>query len=473
MNNEFVPEYQIRQDFNRKTSVRFGEQVPEYREFLTIMENSNHDFLAKNPNVKVDSEARVMSEKHGAIRVGTAEELNMFRRAFAVMGMRPRGLYDMTKLPKGALPIVGTAFIPNDETIEKSAFRMFCSMLHPAFITDDIKDDVEKLLSKRRKGNPLFSKDFIGLIEKYENSGGLNGGEAAAFTDEFTNILELKKSRIIDFILYKKLREKNDVIADIVCIGVNLNHKTPRVYDIEDAQQRMIKMGVPVKEGGIEGPPIREDGVVIQLNQTSRKAPGEDIFVSDKVREFSGISNVPKIYPQDGEDVKDYLKRIEDALKTNEVVIIQHKARFGEVESRGVALTEKGEEIYRQMLAEKRFKKDFPKTHTELFVQDMAYYKYKLLKRSSGISDIKELVAKGFVEIIPQTYDDFLVQSAAGIFTSNLSKGSGNIDDETKHIVTDSKKLMEDALGVKIINPHDVYKQRQEDSHRKIFEEVK
>jgi uncharacterized glyoxalase superfamily metalloenzyme YdcJ len=469
---------QTRKYFSQQVSKMFGGEVLEYNEFTKIVAESNHEFLLKNPTAQVDSEDRVLAEKHGAIRVGTPEEMRIVARIFNVMGMQPTAFYDMTQLPKGALPMIATAFRPIDDSINFSAFRMFCSMLHPNYITDDIAEPVNKILDTRRENNKKFSANLLELVFKFEQDGGLNEQDAKIFADEFVKSLRIDKQRIIDFDLYKKLRLKNDVFADIVCLGININHLTPRAYDITDAANKIAANGIELKDGGIEGPKIREDAVIIQLNQTSRKAPGEDLIVSNvpdilnNAGAFENYKNTAKrLNMNAGESAPEYLERIEAELKQKSILIIQHKARFGEIESRGVALTESGIEIYKQMLAEKRFTSEFPKTHNELFEQDLAYYTFEKTNKKipEGLKDLKLLVAQEYIKIIPQTYDDFLAASAAGIFKSNMSTGVQGIDDNIKTDSTKNKILLENALGKKINNPHDLYAKNQQESLNKIF----
>lgn len=70
---------------------------------------------------------RLTMERHGAVRVGTAEELQMLRRLFAVMGMVPVGYYDLA--PAGVL-VHSTAFRAVHETsLQACPFRVFTSLL--------------------------------------------------------------------------------------------------------------------------------------------------------------------------------------------------------------------------------------------------------------------------------------------------------------------------------------------------------
>lgn len=228
----------------------YSKEIPEYKQFTEIVKASNIAFLEKNEHLKAYNSERVLEEKHGAIRVSTPEEMRLFARIFKVMGMHPVEFYDLTS---SGIPMIATAFRPIDASIEQSAFRMFTSMLHPDYIPEEVKLDVEKILSER-KNNPKFSKKLLALLDTAETRE-LNSAETSIFIKELVQVFKLETSKPIYFPLYKSLREKNDVYADNICVGINLNHLTPRAFDILDAQQRLIEAGVPMKDGGIEDPP--------------------------------------------------------------------------------------------------------------------------------------------------------------------------------------------------------------------------
>lgn len=429
----------MRKMFATSLSTMFSKEVPEYDRFKQIVRESNEAFIHKNPHTILDPEHRVLSEKHGAIRVGTPAEMRIVTRIFSLFGMQPVGFYDLTTLPK-PLPVIGTAFRPVDHSIQYSAFRMFCSMLHPSYINFDI----EKVLSSNKRESK-FSKNLrtlLDLLETYPDSNDLTYVLLQEFVTEVVNAFRINTLEPIFFPTYKTLRLKNDIFADIVCIGININHLTPRAYDISDATIRLERAGIPMKDGGIEGPPIRVGAVPVLLNQTSRKAPGEPLFVTN-IGDIEGIrsdivKNAPKIVMNVGETIDSYLDRIQNALSVAPIVEIEHKARFGEIEARGIALTAKGEALYNTLMSINRFVEDFPKTHTELFAEGLAYYRPGM---------------------IPITYEDFLATSAAGIFTSNLSVGTTYNANETNETINISNRgILEKAMNKKIIDHHELYR---------------
>ena len=445
----------------------YSTEIPEYKQFTEIVKASNIAFLEKNEHSKAYNKERVLEEKHGAIRVSTPEEMRLFSRIFKLMGMHPVEFYDLT--PMG-IPMIATAFRPIDNSIEQSAFRMFTSMLHPDYIPEEVKTDVDKILIER-KNNPKFSKKLLALLNTAEQ-GELNHSETKAFIKELVNVFKLENSKPIYFPLYKSLREKNDVYADNICVGINLNHLTPRAFDILDAQKRLVDAGVPMKDGGIEGPAIRQHAANIQLNQTSRKAPGELITVTsdpailnlfgDNKKQYNILKNAaPVIRMTKEQSVNDYLALVDEKLKTHKLVLIEHKARFGEIESRHVALTLKGENLYKTLKEENKFEDDFPKTHEAMFEQNLAYYTVavnpnKKLDNKPAKADLNFLVKNQYVTLLPQTYEDFLAVSAAGIFKSNLSNGVQNLQHKPKQNLDENRLLLEKAIGYKIFSRHDL-----------------
>jgi uncharacterized glyoxalase superfamily metalloenzyme YdcJ len=97
----FVSPDLIRQRFSKAMSDMYREEVPLYGALMELVEQTNREVLAAQPDLarQLDSTGeieRLDMERHGAIRVGTAKELATLARLFAVMGMQPVGYYDLT-----------------------------------------------------------------------------------------------------------------------------------------------------------------------------------------------------------------------------------------------------------------------------------------------------------------------------------------------------------------------------------------
>ncbi len=337
---------QLRADFSQALSDMYRTEVPAYGTLIDIVGSIN----AEHEGIRSDG------ERHGAIRLGTASELSLIRRVFAVLGLHPVGYYDLSV---AGLPVHSTAFRPiTTEGFNTSPFRMFTSLLRLDMLPDALRETAETALAARQ----IISDPGLQLLEKAEREGGLNTKEGEQFVREAVAIFAWRKRANVDLTTYRALLAEHPLIADIVSFqGPHMNHLTPRVADIDAAQKMMADEGLEIKDT-IEGPPRRN--VPILLRQTAFKALTESV-------EF----------------------KTESGWET-----AHHTARFGEIEQRGTALTPKGRSLYDRCLSEKDFS-DFPDTDEELKMQGLAYY---------------DALGK------PLTYEDFLPVSAAGIFKSNL-----------------------------------------------------
>lgn len=345
---DFIQPDTLRADFSQALSDMYRKEVPAYGTLIDIVADIN----AEHEGIRSDG------ERHGAIRLGTAAELNLIRRVFAVLGLHPVGYYDLSV---AGLPVHSTAFRPITETgFQISPFRMFTSLLRLDMLPDDLRQTAETALASRS----ILSGHGHKLLEKAENQNGLNADDGAAFIREAVAIFAWRKRAHVDLTTYQALLAEHALIADIVSFqGPHMNHLTPRVADIDAAHARMREKGLNIKET-IEGPPRRKNPIL--LRQTAFKALTESV-------EF----------------------KTEGGWE-----IAHHTARFGEIEQRGVALTPKGRALYDRCLAMKDFS-DFPDDVDTMKAEQFAYYG----KTGEAL-----------------TYEDFLPVSAAGIFRSNLGE---------------------------------------------------
>ena len=373
----------LRADFSQALSDMYRSEVPAYGTLIDIVGRIN----AQHEGIRSDG------ERHGAIRLGTAAELSLIGRVFAVLGLHPVGYYDLSV---AGLPVHSTAFRPITEAgFNISPFRMFTSLLRLDMLPADLRLTAQTALAARS----IFSDAGHKLLKQAEKQGGLDGADGAAFIKEAVQIFAWRKRAHVDLKTYKALLAEHPLIADIVSFqGPHMNHLTPRVADIDSAQKMMAEEGLEIKDK-IEGPPRRE--VPILLRQTAFKALSEPV-------EFKTSTGWETAH---------------------------HTARFGEIEQRGAALTPKGRELYDRCLEEKNFA-DFPDTESALQNQGLAYFD----KAGSLI-----------------TYEDFLPVSAAGIFKSNLRETeSAEIKAEIQ-IGTGNKLAFEKALGRPTLDMFDLY----------------
>lgn len=423
----FVHPDEIRSRFSAALSAMYRAEVPQYGDLLSLVADINAQALKADAGgadrLAASGElARLSEERHGAIRVGTADELATIARAFAVMGMEPVSYYNLA--PAG-VPVHSTAFRPVDPAaLARNPFRVFTSLLRLELIEDEaLRQEAAETLARR----DIFTPGARELIETAETAGGLDEAQADRFVSELLETFRWHAQATVSAETYERLVAAHRLIADVVSFkGPHINHLTPRTLDIDAAQAAMPARGISPKET-IEGPPAR--ACPILLRQTSFKALQEAIT-------FPGADG-----PTAG----------------------AHTARFGEIEQRGCALTPAGRALYDAALAKKDFAA-LPDDWDALRRADLAWFRYRPtpegLAGRAETADLEALISSGHVVAEPITYEDFLPVSAAGIFQSNL----GSEARETAYAVDPAKADFEQALGRPVQDEMALYRAEQEAS---------
>jgi len=430
----------IRARFAHAISNMYRREVPQYGTLVDLVAEVNakalgadHDILRGNSTVA----ARLEVERHGAIRLGTPEELHTVRRIFAVMGMHPVGYYDLST---AGVPVHSTAFRPVEAaSLAFNPFRIFTSLLRLELIKDaELRETAAQILRARS----IFTLRALALTAQHEAEGGLGDSEANEFVREVLQTFRWHEVATVDAPTYRKLLEAHRLIADVVCFkGPHINHLTPRTLDIDAAQIEMSRRGIVAKDV-IEGPPAR--AVPILLRQTSFKALEEMIRFCG-TREADGA----------------------------------HTARFGEIEQRGLALTRKGRALYDRLLGEARAMDvadstaseyaarlvkaftAFPDDLVTLRREGLGFFRYVLRAGALAdgrfdVGDLEALIVEGVVEAQPITYEDFLPVSAAGIFQSNLSD-----TEQRAYSATAAQHQFEETLGATVLDEISLYETEQ------------
>lgn len=448
MTQNYIPSDDIRAHFSNAMSLMYRKEVPAYGTLLELVADANKRVLDSDPDLKnklsaTDNLERINEERHGAIRIGTAKELKMMARVFGVMGMKPVAYYDLTQ---ANVPVHSTAFRSIDATsLSHSPFRVFCSLLRTELIKDEnLRKRSEEILAERE----IFTPRLYELVERAEKQGGLDETDSQDFIRQATYTFKWHEDAAVDKDFYEALKKEDPRAADIVCFkGPHINHLTPRTLEIDSIQAEMPACGMNAKNV-VEGPPPT---CPVLLRQTSFKA------LTEKVN-FAG----------------------EEGL---------HTARFGEIEQRSAALTPKGRKLYDDLLTVVLDKikpapdgsnaaeymcilgevfQSFPSTSKEMRKQKLAYFQYFITDkgRAEGINitDIEELIAGGFVDFTPITYEDFLPVSAAGIFSSNAS-------DKTRvdTFKSSSQEEFEKALGQNVLSEFALYQAMEDESLKAIL----
>ena len=457
MPGAFVSTDRIRSLFTEAMSQMYRTEVPQYGTLIELVGEVNAEVLAKDQELserlrRAGELERIDVERHGAIRLGTAEELFTIRRLFAVMGMQSVGYYDLSV---AGVPVHSTCFRPVEEkALNVNPFRVFTSLLRLELIEDaELRAEAADILAKRQ----IYTPGAIKLIEQHEKAGGLTEAEAAEFVAEALETFRWHGEATVSAETYKRLHDAHRLIADVVSFkGPHINHLTPRTLDIDEVQRRMPERGITPK-AVIEGPPRRNCDIL--LRQTSFKALEEPIAFTDAAGTKAGT----------------------------------HTARFGEIEQRGVALTAKGRALYDRLLASVRGEvqvgasgakagdygaelagrfKALPDGWDELRREGLAFFHYSatpegLAAKGQLPSDPEALIAKGYLRFDPVIYEDFLPVSAAGIFQSNLGT-----DQQQNYATRSNRAAFEEALGADVQDELALYAERQAASLDMAMEEL-
>ncbi|OLO05008.1 2-oxoadipate dioxygenase/decarboxylase HglS [Salinicola socius] len=443
----------IRSAFSQAMSDMYRQEVPQYGDLLELVANINRATLEADPALADrlsahDETSRLDVERHGAIRVGTTEELSMLRRVFALMGMFPVSYYDLSE---AGVPVHSTAFRPIDEnSLKRNPFRVFTSLLRLELIEEDaLRRQAAAILAER----DIFTSGARALVAIGERQGGFDSDQAERFVTEILETFRWHRDATVDHETYQALHDAHRLVADVVCFrGPHINHLTPRTLDIDAAQAAMPDYGITPK-AVIEGPPRREWPIL--LRQTSFKALEESVRFADS----------------DGGT---------------------HTARFGEIEQRGVALTAKGRALYDELLTRSRqaptasdnlshqrqlsecfaaFPDDLPTLRREA----LAYFRYRISENGrqrlaggeTAPASLDDAMEADWIDATPITYEDFLPVSAAGIFQSNLG------DAQHQAYASESNQgAFELALGRPVHDEFELYSRLQEDSLTRVRQQL-
>ncbi|KAL4877771.1 DUF1338 domain protein [Aspergillus karnatakaensis] len=446
----FVDKDDIRSTFALALSAMYKAEVPLYGDLVQIVQSINSQRDAP------ESPERLNLERHGAIRLGTAQELQTMRRIFALIGMQPVGYYDLSI---AGLPMHATCFRPiNNVALARNPFRVFTTVLRPELLKSTAARDTALALLDQRK---IFSGELLEILDEADaQSGRLTQHQAESFITQAMLTFGWRSTAASTRAEYELLKSEHPILADIACFrSAHINHLTPRTLDIAAAQKAMSAAGMAVKSR-IEGPPERNCPIL--LRQTSFLALEESIRF-----------------------------RVDESSVEDEWIDGSHKARFGEIEQRGAAVTGKGRQLYDQLLEKamveaanqqanvddmlNRTFKEYPDTWADLRRQGLVYFKYRCTGKSITLSDadvaesdvlLEHLLAADVVEADPITYEDFLPLSAAGIFQSNLQSNGG----PSKSMVSGNghpqadKKGFEKALGCPVMDADELYARAQRES---------
>lgn len=446
-------------------SAMYQEEVPLYGDLVSIVRNVN-----ESVDPTCASSDRLMLERHGAIRLGTPNELQTVRRIFAILGMHPFGYYDLSV---AGLPMHATCFRPKDmSSLDRNPFRVFTTLLRPELLESEEARELALSLLEKRK---IFTDLLLELLGTAKDQGGkLNDEQAEAFITQALLTFSWHSVAAATIDQYNALKAEHPILADIACFqSAHINHLTPRTLDISASQVAMREAGMAVKSR-IEGPPRRRCPILLRqtsflaLEETVNFATSEDIQAAES--EPSSQSGLVKA---------------------------THKARFGEIEERGAAVTVKGRQLYDRLLSEGMMRttgadpkdvdgimeetfKQYPDDWTELRKQGLIHCYFrcakkavpKPTKRNGTQSLLEQLIAENVIEASPLTYEDFLPFSAAGIFQSNLESQAKGVAIADMNQSSADLEGFEQAMQGTLLDMEDWYRQAQMQSLEDVAREL-
>ncbi|MDJ0111967.1 DUF1338 family protein, partial [Rhodococcus erythropolis] len=187
-----VETWELRARFAAALAKMYGDEVPAYNTLVDVTMQVNRDFAAEHPDSAehLGSLARVSAERHGAIRLGTLDELGDVATVFGGFGMFPVGYYDL-RLTDSPIPVVSTAFRPTDPAeLARNPFRVFTSVLTGSdsrFFDTDLERRITGFLRRRT----LFSPELLQWARQANRERGLPEPEATQFVEAATSAFRL------------------------------------------------------------------------------------------------------------------------------------------------------------------------------------------------------------------------------------------------------------------------------------------
>lgn len=436
------PKAPLRKRLFAALSALYAREVPLYDKLLETVFEVNGGIAARDPGRLPPGRTvnEISAERHGAIRLGKPEEMRDMARFFACLDMMPVNFYNLAEAGAKSQPVISTAFRP----LEDADHRVFCSLLMTDGFPPATRRRVEDALRDRR----IFSERLLRLIRISEDEGGLSGENADAFLAEATELFAWRGTAR-DHGLYRDLVDARlNIAADIACFpNPHLNHLTPNTLDIDELHAEMTRRlagayaHLPHRgmKDSIEGPPRRDAPIL--LRQTAYNALDESVVFTEA----------------DGTRVR-----------------ARHRARFGEIEQRGVAMTPRGRRFYDEALAKAEESGDkaaafsaIPDDFDALRREGLAYFRYRRKTRADAAdpgASLSDALASGEVVAEPIRYEDFLPVSAAGIFASNL--GQYGTRSESAEKISYDKDRLESYLEAPVTEAHDLYAEEEKNSLR-------
>lgn len=460
---------------------------------------------------------KTSGERHGAIRIGRPDEYRWIARFFAQFAMEPHNFYDMANVGAKSQPIIATAFRSAHNPEHRVFSSLLLTDYFDAKTKERIEallaqrtvfsDKAKQLIEKGEKQGGLDWNDANELIREgterifkwtgkardhalYKelcDAGFKIAADIACFQahhlnhltpntfcmDLYTSAMKLCLGEMPE-VEFRRRAEKAltrlTTFADRDYMKLHFKHLSREQVE-----------AYPSAKPAPEAPAKLADALTKRLQQSDLQLRA---YKHAGFKDFTeGPSwDTPVLLRQDA--YKALTEPVTFANPDGTTTETVHTARFGEIEQRFYATTKKGRDLYDACLTAADAQRDknpgivktnfdqyeadqvaaykpFPKTLRELVDQGFIYARYVptakgvAAKGTIGTTDLKQLVAQGYVQVEGLRYEDFLPVSAAGIFASNLNQYGTKTTAAEKPKYT--KARLEEVMGRTIIETDDAY----------------
>jgi len=518
MNTKHADKIDMQNRLFAELSRMFASEVPLYDKSLLVNRECNSvvcGLLAKAHRgfaISAEQIDKTSGERHGAIRIGRADEYRLITRFFACFGMEPHNFYNMADVGAKSQPIIATAF----RSVLNPEHRVFTSLLQTDYFDAATRARIEALLAQRQ----IFSERAKALLDKNERDGGLAWNDANDLIREGTERIFKWTGRARDYQLYDDLCKAGfKIAADIACFeSHHLNHLTPNTFCMDlytfamkfcmgevdaatfkaRAQTALMRLATRTDRyflrlcfrhltlaeiDGFGKGEVTASAIGAMVDALAERLHQGDLIMTGL--KHSGFKDTtegpsedtPVLLRQDS--YKALTERVQFRNADGSTMDTVHTARFGEIEQRFYATTPKGRALYDACLnvAEEAKEKEpglakrdfaayeaayakpfaaFPKTLPELLEQGLVYGRFAPTAKGMGAkgtlstTSIFELARLGFVAYEGLRYEDFLPVSAAGIFASNLNQYGTKSTAAQRPAYTQA--MLESVMGKKVID---------------------
>lgn len=281
---------ELRTRFVERATRKFAENVPDFVALQTLVAANGGSFR----------------NDHGAIRTADPATTALFLRAAQVLGLRRELDYRFPtkKLVSCDLQVIGE---------DAGQFKIFVSQIDlPAF-----PDDVARLIREdcATQAQAVDHAPFIALIEGFEQTGGLDAGDAEAFVAHFVERLMARNGPPLKRSTLEAVARVSGEAASALALGPDFNHVTIDVraagFDgIEAMAAAMQSAGFRMlpQIQGAAGTRLRQtatmaatmDTPVLEADGATGSAPTEKQFVEIIERNQACDDDGHRLWRQDG-----------------------------------------------------------------------------------------------------------------------------------------------------------------------------